>query len=101
MTLQQTVTLGNDAQAALDNEAVKEAMRRMHTRIDAQLKSVSLREVEDIKLLIQLARCADIYEENLYGMIRAGKDANHKIDLEAAREKPRGRVGQHLRQFSR
>lgn len=93
MTLQQTVALSQDAQAVLDNEAYKEAMRRMHTRIDAQLKAVSLREVEDIKLLIQLARCADIFQENLTAMIRAGKDAQHRIDLAAAKEeKPRGRI---------
>jgi len=99
MTLQQNVTLGNDALAVLENEAFKTALARMHSRIDAQLKSASLREMEDVKLLIQLARCADIFEENLYSIIRGAKDAQHKIDLEAAREKPRGRVGQYLRKI--
>jgi hypothetical protein len=101
MTLQQTVTLGNDALAVLESEAYIEAMKRMHSRIDAQLKTASLKDTENLVLIHQLARCADIFQENLYNMMRAGDLAQHKIDLEAARVKPRGRVGQYLRQVSR
>jgi hypothetical protein len=99
MTLQQNVTLGNDALAVLENEAYKQAMSRMHSDIVKQWESCAVRDKEGQTLILQMKKVAKLFEENLAGMVRAGDFAQHKIDLEAAREKPRGRVGQYLRKI--
>lgn len=101
MTLQQTVTIGNDALAVLESEAYIEAMKRMHADIVKQWENCPIRDKEGQTLILQMKKVAKLFEDNLHGMIRAGDFAQHKIDLEAAREKPRGRVGQYLRQVSR
>jgi hypothetical protein len=97
MTLQQNVTLGNDALAVLENEAFKLAMGRMHSEIVKQWEGCPIRDKEGQTLILQMKKVAKLFEDNLHGLIRAGDFAQHKIDLEAAREKPRGRVGQYLR----
>ena len=101
MTLQQTTSLGNNAQDVLDNEAFKLAMGRMHSEIVKQWENCPVRDKEGQTLILQMKKCAKLFEENLYSILRAGEYAQHKIDLEAARAKPRGRVGQYLRQVSR
>lgn len=101
MTLQQTVTLSNDAIAVLENEAYKQAISRMHAEIVKQWENCPVRDKEGQTLILQMKKVAKLFEENLHGIIRAGDFAQHKIDLESARVKPRGRVGQYLRQVSR
>lgn len=101
MTLQQTVTLGNDAQIVLESEAYIEAMKRMHSDIVKQWEGCPIRDQEGQTLILQMKKVAKLFEDHLYAMIRGGDFAQHKIDLEAARVKPRGRVGQYLRQASR
>ena len=101
MTLQQNITLGNDALAVIENEAFKQAISRMHAEIVKQWENCPVRDKEGQTLILQMKKVAKLFEENLHGMIRAGDFAQHKIDLEAAREKPRGRVGQYLRTVSR
>ena len=101
MTLQQTVTLSNDAIAVLENEAYKQAISRMHAEIVKQWENCSVRDKEGQTLILQMKKVAKLFEDNLYGMVRAGEFAQHKIDLEAARVNPRGKVGRFLRTISR
>lgn len=97
MTLQQTVTLSQDAQAVLENEAYKEAMRRMHSEIVKQWENCPVRDKEGQTLILQMKKVAKLFEDNLHGIIRAGEYAQHKIDLEAARAEPRGRIGKYFK----
>lgn len=101
MTLQQNVTLGNDALAVLENDAYKQAISRMHTDIIKQWESCAVRDKEGQTLILQMKKVAKLFEDNLHAMIRGGDFAQHKLDIEAAREKPRGRVGQYIRSVSR
>lgn len=101
MTLHQTVTLGNDAQAVLDNEAFKQAISRMHSEIVKQWENCPVRDKEGQTLILQMKKLAKLFEDNLYGLVRAGEFAQHKLDLEVARENPRGKVGRYLRTVSR
>jgi hypothetical protein len=101
MTLQQTVTLGNDALAVLENEAFKQAISRMHSEIVKQWENCPVRDKEGQTLILQMKKVAKLFEDNLHGLIRAGDFAQHKIDLESARENPRGKVGRYLRTVSR
>jgi hypothetical protein len=99
MTEQEKLTLGADASLILENEAFKVAMSRMHIEIVKQWESCAVRDKEGQTLILQMKKVAALFESNIYGLIRAGKDAQHKIDLELARERPRGRVGQYLRKI--
>lgn len=101
MTLQNNVKIGNDALAVLESEAYQLAISRMHAEIVKQWESCPVRDKEGQTLILQMKKVAKLFEENLHSMVRAGDFAQHKIDLEAAREKPRGRVGQYLRTVSR
>ena len=101
MTLQQNVTLGNDALAVLESEAYKQAISRMHSEIVKQWENCPVRDKEGQTLILQMKKVAKLFEDNLYGMVRAGEFAQHKIDLEAARVNPRGKVGRFLRTISR
>ena len=101
MTLQQNVTLGNDALAVLENDAYKQAISRMHAEIVKRWEGCPVRDKEGQTLILQMKKVAKLFEDNLHDMIRAGDFAQHKLDMEAAREKPRGRVGQYLRTVSR
>ena len=96
-----TIALGNDAQVLLENDAYKKAMDRMHAEIVKQWEGCPMRDTEGQTLILQMKKVAKLFEENLCSMIRAGDFAQYKIDLEAARATPRGRVGQYLRQVSR
>ncbi len=101
MNLQQTTSLGNNAQDVLDNEAFKLAMSRMHSEIVKQWENCPVRDKEGQTLILQMKKVAKLFEDNLYGIVRAGEFAQHKIDLETARVNPRGKVGRYLRTVSR
>lgn len=87
MTPQQTVTIANQATEVLDNEAFKLAIERMHTSIIQQWENCPVRDKEGQTLILQMKKVAKLFETNLYDMVRAGKDAQNKIDLSKIREK--------------
>lgn len=101
MMPQATIALGSDAQLVLESDAYKKALDRMHAEIVKQWENCPIRDKEGQTLILQMKKVAKLFEENLYSMVRAGDFAQHKLDLEAARAIPRGRLGQYLRQVSR
>lgn len=101
MTPQKTIALGNDAQVLLENDAYKEAFTRTKADIIERIEKGNPKDAEGTMILQVSLKLVNIFHDHYYGMIRAGEFAQYKIDLEAARAKPRGRVGQYLRQVSR
>ena len=86
MTNSETAQLGNTAERLKDNPAYQSAMKAMHEQINLQWKNTPIRDKEGQTLILQLARCADIFESALTGLVESGKFAKHAIDLNQARE---------------
>lgn len=76
---------GQQAQIVLDNPAFNEALRLMSEDAMAQMKRCPIRDKEGLLLLAQAARITDKVAETLRGMLEAGKLANARIDIDAAR----------------
>ena len=85
MTESQEVTRALEAARVLDNEAYSEAMEALRTQITAQWKECPIRDREGQMLLLQLAKLTDKFEAILRGYVEAGKLAQHRIDINAAR----------------
>lgn len=90
MTEYDIANIGKEGSRLKENEAYKAAMSAMHEQINLQWKNTPIRDKEGQTLILQLARCADIFESALSGLIESGKFAQSKIDLDLARETQQG-----------
>lgn len=77
---------GKEAAAVLDNEAFKAAMAMLKESVMQNWKECPVRDREGQVLLLQLAKVTDKFESLLIGMVEGGKLAQHKIDLDSARD---------------
>lgn len=91
MTEQQIVNLGREAANVLDNEAYKQAMTALKVQIETQWRECPIRDQEGQMLLLQMRKIADKFEGVLYGMIQNGTAAQHKIDINSARNEGKAR----------
>ena len=85
MTNEQTVMRGIEAAQVLDNPAFRSAIDNMKNDIINEWKKCPVRDREGQMLLLQLIKLADKFEGSLIGMIEGGKLAQHKIDIDSAR----------------
>lgn len=95
MNEQQQAQRGFEAQQVLDNPAYAEAISLLKTGIYDKWKACPVRDKEGQQILLQLAKLADTFEATLQGMIERGKLAQHKIEIDQAREES------HMRSFLR
>lgn len=86
MTNEQIVTRGFEASQVLDNPAFKEAIDTLKMDIVTEWKRCPVRDKEGQMLLLQLIKLADKFEGMLIGRIESGKLAQHKIDIDSARD---------------
>ena len=86
MTPDQQVTRALDAQQVLENPVFVSAMEQMRDEIIAQWKACPVRDKEGQTLLLQLAKLSDKFEGILRGYIETGKLAQHKINVDSARD---------------
>lgn len=85
MTDDQQVTRAIEAKQVLENQAFRGAMDALKEQIIDQWKTCPVRDKEGQLLLLQLAKLSDKFESILVGMIETGKLAQHKIDVDQAR----------------
>jgi hypothetical protein len=86
MTNDQIVTRGFESSQVLDNPAFKNAMDNLKSEIIAEWKRCPIRDKEGQMLLLQMVKLADKFEGMLIGMVESGKLAQHKIDIDSARD---------------
>lgn len=91
MSEHRKIQTGEEAQQVLDNESFKTAMRLLKEQIYRQWKECPIRDREGQLLLLQLAKLSEKFEGILVSMIRAGKDAQTRIDIQNAREQSRAK----------
>ena len=87
----QTTQRGIEARQVLDSPAYQQAMALVREKIVAQWTGCNIRDREEQKLLLQLMRCAETFEEILNSTVEAGKFAQHKIDLDKLRDESKTR----------
>lgn len=85
MSDHQTVQIGIDATAVLDNQAFKQAMGTLRGAVVEQWKDCPVRDHEGQLLLLQLAKLTDKFESILIGLVETGKLTRHRLDLDEAR----------------
>ncbi len=85
MTNDQQVTRAIDALQVIENPAYKAAMEAMKAEIVAAWKDCPVRDREGQLLFLQLAKLSDKFSGILQGFIEGGKMAQHKIDIDSAR----------------
>lgn len=73
------------AAEVLDNPAFVEAMTALRNDVISTWKACPVRDAEGQLLLLQLAKVTDKFEGILRGMVERGKAAQHRIDLDEAR----------------
>ena len=86
MNAQEQVTRGFEASQVLDNPAYQSAMEALKAQIVDQWKACPVRDKEGQILLLQLAKLTEKFESILKGMVESGKFAQHKIDIDSARD---------------
>lgn len=86
MSEQQISNRGLEASQVLNNPAYQEAMQLLRESIVAKWREVSVRDKEGLVLTHQLMTLADTFEGLLGGFVEAGKLAQHKIELDQARD---------------
>lgn len=82
---QRLFDIGENARMVLENPAFSEALRLMRDEAAAAQKKCPIRDDEGQRLLAQAARLTDAVEQTLRGMLEAGKLADARIDIDAAR----------------
>lgn len=91
MTEHQTALMGRDAQQVLDNAAFKLAMETLKESVVKQWRECPVRDAEGQLLLLQLAKVTEKFEGLLVGLVETGKMAQHKIDMDSARNESAAR----------
>jgi hypothetical protein len=88
MTDQQANMLGIDASMVLNSEAYQTAMTTLRESVIRKWRDCPIRDAEGQKLLLQMVKLADTFEEVLTGMVESGKFAHHRIQqgLDNARD---------------
>lgn len=86
---------GQEAARILESDVFKLAMETLRLRVLEQWKNCPIRDKEGQMLLLQLAKVTDKFESIFIGLVEQGKMAQHKIDLDNARDEPQ------LRRFFR
>lgn len=89
MTPHDQIQRANEATQVLTSRAYTDAMAAMKKSIFEGFKACSVRDKEGLTLLHQMATLADSFESSLSGMVASGKVAQHRLDLDAARDEPR------------
>lgn len=84
--LHKAVLQGREASTVLDNEAYKRAMEQLRSQVIEAWKAAPVRDTEGQKLLLQLVKLCDKFENILGGMVENAKFAQHKIDLDNIRD---------------
>jgi hypothetical protein len=87
MTDQQEIDRGREARMVLDSPAYKEAMALMRETVVDKWKACPIRDQEGQRLLLQMMRLADTFEEVLAGMVERGKYAHHVLQKKQMDEK--------------
>lgn len=95
MTYQTEAQRGDEAAQLLENPAFQEAMARLRAEVTRQWKASSLRDTDGQRLLLQLARVTDDFENILRGMVEAGKFAQGKLEEEKARRERAVNLDRH------
>lgn len=91
MTEQQTALMGRDAQIVLDNAAFKLAIDTLKESVYKQWRECPVRDAEGQLLLLQLAKVTEKFEGLLVGLVETGKMAQHRIDMDSARNESAAR----------
>lgn len=81
----QIANLGEHAALALANPAIREAVARMKAQIHAEWLAMPVYDTAAQQLVLQRAKLAELFEENLHRMVQHGKQAG--AELNAANEK--------------
>lgn len=91
MSEQQTSNRGLEAGQILSSQAYIDAMDALRQSVVNKWKECSLRDPQGQVLTLQMMKLVDTFEGILAGYVEAGKLANHKLDLDAARDESVGR----------
>lgn len=83
---EEQVRLGKDAALVLDNAAFQLAIKSMHTEITRMWKRCNVRDTEGQQLILQMSKCAELFESSLKGLIDSGKFAQNELNIEKARQ---------------
>ena len=71
---------GDDAVRVLESPAFQAAMEAMHKQVQDEWLKCPIRDVEGQRLLLQLAKVAQMFQRQLTGMVETGKLAQHELD---------------------
>jgi hypothetical protein len=82
---------GRQAGEVLNNPSFVEAMAQLKAQVNLQWRESSIRDAEGQKLLLQMARVTDEFENILIRMLQGGIAAQRKIDLNKMRDEPAAR----------
>lgn len=80
-----------DAAQVLENEAYKEAMSLLKDSVVQKWRDCPIRDAEGQRLLLQMMKLADTFEDLLNGFVSAGQLAQHRIDIDKARNESTAR----------
>lgn len=83
---EEEVRLGKDALLVLGNEAFKLAITSMHDEITRMWKTCDVRDAEGQRLMLQMSKCAELFESNIIGLIERGKFAQNELNIDKARQ---------------
>lgn len=86
MTNDQIVTRGIEANQVLDNPAFRENFNDIRNEIISDWKNCPIRDKEGQMLYLLMVKLIDKFEAALIGRIEGGKLAQHKIDIDSARD---------------
>lgn len=93
MTEIQQIARAKDAAQVLENLAYKDAMKALRDSIYQKWRDCPIRDQDGQRLLLQMVKLADTFEDVLNGYVANGQIAQHKIDIDKARnESPARRI---------
>lgn len=85
MNEQQISDRGVEAARILESQVYKDAIEAVKASIVAKWRAVSTRDAEGLILTHQMMTLAETFESLLAGYVEAGKYANHKLEIDHAR----------------
>lgn len=80
-----------DAEIVLENPEFSKAFATVKSQIAKQWEACDLRDTQGQLIYLQLSKIATMYEGILRGTVEAGKLAQKRIDIDAARNESRPR----------
>lgn len=83
---EEQVRLGKDAALVLDNAAFQLAIKGMHEEITRAWKKCDVRDSEGQRLMLQMSKCAELFETHIIGLVERGKFAQNELNIEKARQ---------------